>query len=203
MCSATSRLIVERRAAPRILERVIDLARGLKPGDPLDPATTLGPVTTKTQHQKVLSYIAEGRVSRLKLVCGGGKPDAIDHGWFVAPTIFADVPSQSRLWREEIFGPVLCVQTFEREEEAVALANDTEFGLVATVVSEDHERAGRVADAIEAGLVWINSPQTIFVETSWGGFKASGIGRELGPWGLSAYLGVKHVTQWVGGDGRP
>ena len=203
MCSATSRLIVERRAAPRILERVIDLARGLKPGDPLDPATTLGPITTKTQHQKVLSYIAEGRVSRLKLVCGGGKPDAIDHGWFVAPTIFADVPSQSRLWREEIFGPVLCVQTFEREEEAVALANDTEFGLVATVVSEDHERAGRVADAIEAGLVWINSPQTIFVETSWGGFKASGIGRELGPWGLSAYLGVKHVTQWVGGDGRP
>jgi acyl-CoA reductase-like NAD-dependent aldehyde dehydrogenase len=94
-------------------------------------------------------------------------------------------------------------EVLEREEEAVALANDTEFGLVATVVSEDHERAGRVADAIEAGLVWINSPQTIFVETSLGGFKASGIGRELGPWGLSAYLGVKHVTQWVGGDGRP
>jgi betaine-aldehyde dehydrogenase len=203
MCSATSRLIVERRAAERIVERVAELARGLKPGDPLDPATTLGPLTTRAQHDKVLNYIAEGKAGGLKLVSDGSKPADVEHGWFVAPTIFADVPPQSRLWREEIFGPVLCVQTFEREEEAVALANDSEFGLVATVVTEDSERAGRVADAIEAGLVWINSPQTIFVETSWGGVKASGIGRELGPWGLSAYLEVKHVTQWVGRGDKP
>jgi betaine-aldehyde dehydrogenase len=203
MCSATSRLIIERRIAPRILERVVDLARNLVPGDPLDPATTLGPLTTKAQHDKVLNYIAQGKADGLKQVCGGGMPDTGGHGWFVAPTIFADVPRENRLWREEIFGPVLCVQTFEREEEAIALANDSEFGLVATVVSEDRERAGRVADAIEAGLVWINSPQTIFVETSWGGFKASGIGRELGPWGLNAYLEVKHVTQFVGNKGRP
>ena len=86
------------------------------------------------------------------------------------------------------------MQTFEREEEAIALANDCDFGLVATIVSSDSAKAQRVADAVEAGHVWINSPQTIFVETSWGGFKASGIGRELGPWGLSAYLEVKHKT---------
>jgi betaine-aldehyde dehydrogenase len=119
----------------------------------------------------------------------------VERGWFVEPTIFADVPSSSPLWREEIFGPVLSVRTFGSEEEAIGLANDSEFGLVATVVGAGDERTDRVADALEAGHVWINSPQAIFVETSWGGFKSSGIGRELGPWGLSAYLEAKHTTR--------
>jgi betaine-aldehyde dehydrogenase len=194
MCSATSRLVIEKSVAPRILERVVAMARNLKHGDSLDPATTMGPLTTKAQYDKVLEYIARGKALGPRLITGGGKPDGINHGWFLEPTIFVDVPSTSSLWREEIFGPVLCVQTFEREEEAIALANDCDFGLVATIVSGDPKRAERVADTVEAGHVWINSPQTIFVETSWGGFKASGIGRELGPWGLSAYLEVKHKT---------
>jgi betaine-aldehyde dehydrogenase len=105
------------------------------------------------------------------------------------------VPVSNPLWREEIFGPVLSVQTFAKEAEAIALANDNEFGLVATVVGADEDRTNRVADSLEAGHVWINSPQAIFVETSWGGFKASGIGRELGPWGLASYLEVKHTTR--------
>ena len=194
MCSATSRLVIEKSVAPRILERVVALAKNLKHGDSLDPATTMGPLTTKAQYDKVLDYIAKGNALGHRLITGGGKPGGINRGWFLEPTIFVDVPSSSPLWREEIFGPVLCVQTFEREEEAIALANDCEFGLVATIVSSDSAKAQRVADAVEAGHVWINSPQTIFVETSWGGFKASGIGRELGPWGLSAYLEVKHKT---------
>ena len=194
MCSATSRLVIEKSAAPRILDRVVALAKNLKHGDSLDPKTTMGPLTTRAQYDKVLDYIAKGKALGHKLVTGGGKPGGINRGWFLEPTIFADVPASSPLWREEIFGPVLCVQTFQSEEEAIALANDCEFGLVATIVSSDSAKAQRVADAVEAGHVWINSPQTIFVETSWGGFKASGIGRELGPWGLSAYLEVKHKT---------
>jgi betaine-aldehyde dehydrogenase len=194
MCSATSRLVIEKSVAPRILERVVAMAKNLKHGDSLDLATTMGPLTTKAQYDKVLDYIAKGKTLGHRLITGGGKPGGIKRGWFLEPTIFVDVPPSSPLWREEIFGPVLCVQTFEREEEAIALANDCEFGLVATIVSNDSAKAQRVADAVEAGHVWINSPQTIFVETSWGGFKASGIGRELGPWGLSAYLEVKHKT---------
>jgi betaine-aldehyde dehydrogenase len=195
MCSATSRLVIEKSVAPRILERVVAMAKNLKHGDSLDPATTMGPLTTRAQYDKVLEYIAKGKALGHRLITGGGKPGGgINRGWFLEPTIFVDVPSSSPLWREEIFGPVLCVQTFEREEEAIDLANDCDFGLVATIVSRDSAKAQRVADAVEAGHVWINSPQTIFVETSWGGFKASGIGRELGPWGLSAYLEVKHKT---------
>ena len=194
MCSATSRLVIEKSLAPRILDRVLALAKNIKHGDSLDPETTMGPLTTKAQYDKVLEYITKGKALGHRLIAGGGKPDGINRGWFLEPTIFADVPTSSPLWREEIFGPVLCVQTFEREEEAVALANDCDFGLVATIVSADLKRAERMADAVEAGHVWINSPQTIFVETSWGGFKASGIGRELGPRGLSAYLEVKHKT---------
>ena len=194
MCSATSRLVIEKSASARILERVVALAKSLKHGDSLDPETTMGPLTTKAQYDKVLDYIAKGKSLGHRLVTGGGRPDGVNRGWFLEPTIFADVPTSSSLWREEIFGPVLCVQTFEREDEAIALANDCDFGLVATIVSSDPKRCKRVADAVEAGHVWINSPQTIFVETSWGGFKASGIGRELGPWGLSAYLEVKHKT---------
>ena len=128
-----------------------------------------------------MRYIARGKADGLKLLTGGGRPAGSSDGWFVEPTIFADVPGASPLWREEIFGPVLCVRTFASEAEAIALANDSEFGLVATVVGADDERTERVADALEAGHVWVNSPQAIFVETSWGGFKASGIGRELGP----------------------
>lgn len=193
MCSATSRLLVEKSIAPKLIDAIIAGSRALKPGDPLDEGTAIGPITMKAQHDKVLAYIERGKAEGLTLLSGGGKPAGLE-GWFVEPTIFVDVPTTSALWREEIFGPVLCIRTFETEEEAVALANDCDFGLVATVVGGDDERANRVADAIEAGHVWINSPQAIFVQTSWGGFKASGIGRELGPWGMSSYLEVKHVT---------
>ena len=194
MCSATSRLLIEKQIANRLLEKVVAAARALKLGDALDPTTTMGPITTKAQFEKVQNYIAMGKSLGHRLATGGGKPASLNQGWFLEPTIFTNVPTTSPLWREEIFGPVLCVQTFENEAEAIAHANDSDFGLVATIVTHDWQKAQRVANALEAGHVWINSPQTIFMETSWGGFKASGIGRELGPWGLSAYLEVKHKT---------
>jgi betaine-aldehyde dehydrogenase len=198
MCSATSRLLVEKSVAPALLERVVMAARELTMGDPLDATTRMGPLTTRAQFDKVNSYIERGVKEGLRLLIGGGRPKDTARGWFVAPTIFTDVPTDSALWREEIFGPVLCTRTFSSEAEAIDLANDSDFGLVATVATGDAARAERVADALEAGHVWINSPQTIFVETSWGGFKGSGIGRELGPWGLDAYLEVKHKTTRLG-----
>ena len=138
MCSATSRLVIEKSVSTRaFLSASLRMAKNLKHGDSLDPATTMGPLTTKAQYDKVLDYIAKGKALGHRLITGGGKPGGINRGWFLEPTIFVDVPPSSPLWREEIFGPVLCVQTFEREEEAIALANDCDFGLVATIVSSD------------------------------------------------------------------
>jgi betaine-aldehyde dehydrogenase len=115
----------------------------------------------------------------------------------VEPTVFVEVPTNSKLWQEEIFGPVLCVCTFTDEAEALQLANDTPYGLGAAVMSRDEERASRVANALEAGVVWVNCSQPVFTETPFGGVKQSGIGRELGVWGLDNYLNVKQITSYV------
>lgn len=134
--------------------------------------------------------------SGARLLCGG-KPLEHAAGYFIEPTVFAEVPLDSALWREEIFGPVLCVRRVASEAEAVALANDSEFGLVASVVGADQTAAERVADQLQAGLVWINAPQVIFPQAAWGGYKQSSLGRELGPWGLAAFQEVKHVVRAV------
>jgi betaine-aldehyde dehydrogenase len=116
--------------------------------------------------------------------------------------MFVDLPTGSALWREEIFGPVLCVRSFDTEDDAIATANDTEFGLVATVVTRDGTRGERVAAELEAGVVWINTPQLIFPQTSWGGYKKSSIGRELGPFGLAAFQEVKQILSAAPGAVR-
>ena len=131
---------------------------------------------------------------------GGGRPPGLDFGYFVEPTIFADVPVESELWREEVFGPVLAVRTFREEEEAVRLANDSPYGLAAAVMSADLERCRRVARRFRAGIVWINCSQPTFSQAPWGGRKQSGIGRELGEWGLANYLEVKQVTTYESRD---
>ena len=130
-------------------------------------------------------------------MCGGGRPADLPRGYFLQPTVFTDVPLDSALWCEEIFGPVLCVRRFASEQEAIALANDSQFGLVASVVSGDASAAQRVANALQAGLVWINAPQVIFPQAAWGGYKQSSLGRELGPWGLQAFQEIKHVIRAV------
>jgi len=193
MYSATSRLLVEAGAAGAVLERLVEKSRALKVASPFAAGTEMGPLTTEPQYRKVLETFKRADAQRVKRLTGG-KPLTGGEGFFVPPTIYADVPVDNTLWREEVFGPVLAVRTFRSETEAVELANDSAYGLVATVVSGDPDRAERVAAQIDAGHVWINSPQVIFPQSAWGGFKSSGIGRELGPWGLHAYLGVKHVT---------
>jgi len=196
MCSATSRVLVHEAIADTLTERLAATATALRVGDPLAEGTQMGPLASRAQLERVLSYVAAASVEGLKRLAGGERIDR--PGFFMQPTIYADVPSTSRLWREEIFGPVACLRTFTSEAEAIALANDSEFGLVGTVVTRDPARAARVANAIEAGLVWVNMPQLIFPQTAWGGMKRSSIGRELGPWGLAAFQQVKHVVQPVG-----
>jgi len=138
--------------------------------------------------------IEQGIADGARLVTGGGRPaGAPEQGFFIAPTIFTDVPPTSALWRDEIFGPVLCVRVFDMEEEAIELANDSEYGLVATIVTADEARGERVARTLAAGVVWVNTPQLIYPQTSWGGYKRSSIGRELGPFGLAAFQEIKQV----------
>lgn len=194
MCSATSRLLVHEQIYPRLISALVEKTRAIKVASPFDAHCMMGPLSNEVQFNKVQQYFDLAKRSGIECVFGGQVIDELP-GFFVQPTIYVNVPTDSALWNEEIFGPVLCVRTFATSEQAIALANDSQYGLVATVVSEDIERCYRVARQLQAGHIWINSEQMIFAQTSWGGFKASGIGRELGPWGMHAFQGVKHITR--------
>ncbi|KIH84817.1 Aldehyde dehydrogenase [Pseudomonas batumici] len=195
MCSATSRVLVAEEIADEFLLRLTARAEAIRVADPFDPEVEMGALVNQAQYQRVLGHIDRGLSVGARLVCGGGRPPELARGYFLRPTIFTEVPLDSALWREEIFGPVLCVRSFASEAEALALANDSEFGLVASVVSGSDETAQRIANALQAGLVWINAPQVIFPQTAWGGYKQSSLGRELGPWGLQAFQEIKHVIR--------
>ncbi|MEA9979118.1 MULTISPECIES: aldehyde dehydrogenase family protein [unclassified Pseudomonas] len=197
MCSATSRVLVAEELADVFLEKLKARANAIHVADPFDPDVEMGALVNQVQYQRVLSHIAAAISDGAQLVCGGERPAKLPRGYFLRPTLFTGVPLDSALWREEIFGPVLCVRSFTTETEAIALANDSEFGLVASVVSRNIETANRVANALQAGLVWINAPQVIFPQTAWGGYKHSSIGRELGPWGLHAFQEIKHIIRSV------
>ncbi|TVT82039.1 aldehyde dehydrogenase family protein [Pseudomonas sp. H3(2019)] len=197
MCSATSRVLVADELADEFLLRLTARAKAIRVADPFDPEVEMGALVNQAQYQRVQGHIDRGLSAGARLVCGGDRPADLPHGYFLRPTIFTEVPLDSALWCEEIFGPVLCVRSFASEQEAIELANDSQFGLVASVVSGDPLTAERVANALQAGLVWINAPQVIFPQTAWGGYKQSSIGRELGPWGLQAFQEIKHVIRAV------
>jgi len=195
MCSATSRVLVADELADEFLSRLQAKAENIRVADPFADDVEMGALVNRAQYQRVLGHIDKGLQCGARLVCGGERPADLPHGYFIRPTVFTDVPLDSALWNEEIFGPVLCVRRVANETEAIALANDSVFGLVASVVSRDLETAERVANALQVGLVWINAPQVIFPQTAWGGYKQSSIGRELGPWGLAAFQEIKHVIR--------
>ncbi|PRA63981.1 aldehyde dehydrogenase [Pseudomonas sp. MYb187] len=197
MCSATSRVLVAEALYPDFIARLKTRTEMIRVGEPFTGEHEMGPLVNALQYQRVQGHIAAGLESGARLLCGGARPLDLPCGYFISPTVFTDVPLDSALWRQEIFGPVLCVRPVANEAEAVALANDSEFGLVASVISNDLVAAERVANALQAGLVWINAPQVIFPQTAWGGYKQSSIGRELGPWGLSAFQEIKHVVRAV------
>lgn len=197
MCSATSRVLVADELADEFLTRLQARAESIRVADPFAEDVEMGALVNRAQYQRVLGHIERGVQAGAKLLCGGGRPADLPRGYFIRPTVFTEVPLDSALWNEEIFGPVLCVRSFTSEAEAVALANDSEFGLVASVLSGNPEAAERVANALQVGLVWINAPQVIFPQTAWGGYKQSSIGRELGPWGLQVFQEIKHVIRAV------
>ncbi len=197
VCSATSRLIVQDGIASTLLERLKLECERIKIGDPLQDGVLLGPLVSKGQLEKVMGYLECAKTEGLTLLTGGQRPTHLERGCFLEPTIYTDVPTTSALWQEEIFGPVLVSRTFSTEQEALTLANDSEYGLGAAVMSGDLERANRVARALEAGIVWVNCSQPTFVEAPWGGMKRSGIGRELGEWGLDNYFETKQITTYT------
>ena len=195
MCSATSRVLVADSLADEFLQRLTARVDGIRVADPFAEDVEMGALINRAQYQRVLAHIQRGVQDGARLLCGGERPAHLAKGYFIRPTLFTDVPLDSALWQQEIFGPVLCVRRFTTEDEAIALANDSDFGLVASVVSRNGEAAERVANALQAGTVWINAPQLIFAQTAWGGYKQSSIGRELGPWGLAAFQEIKHVIR--------
>ncbi|CAI0398987.1 unnamed protein product [Linum tenue] len=168
--------------------------------DPMEEGCRLGPVVSGGQYEKILKFISTAKSEGATILTGGARPKHLNKGFFIEPTIITDVTTSMQIWREEVFGPVLCVKTFSSEEEAIDLANDTHYGLGAAVISNDEERCDRVSKAFRAGIVWVNCSQPCFCQAPWGGLKRSGFGRELGQWGLDNYLSVKQVTKYISSD---
>ncbi|MBV8489301.1 MAG: aldehyde dehydrogenase family protein [Candidatus Eremiobacteraeota bacterium] len=195
VCSAGSRLVIERSLHDRFIERLVERAKKIRVGDGFDPATEMGPIISPVHCERVESYIKAGVDEGAKLVCGGDRlGGALASGNFIAPTIFDHTTPRMRVVQEEIFGPVLVVQTFEDEAEAIALANDTVYGLAGAVFTQDGAKAQRVIRKLRAGITWINTYHPTYNEAPWGGYKQSGIGRELGTYGYDAYTEVKQIN---------
>ena len=192
VCSAGSRILVERKIYPKFVEAMTEKAKRIKLGAPLERDTKMGPLVSKAQYDRVNSYLDLGK-KEAKVAIGGGRPKQFTKGYYVEPTIFYDVANSARIAREEIFGPVASVIPFDGESEAIRIANDTPYGLAAAVWTRDIYKAFRVVKSLRAGIIWVNHMQPTYVEAPWGGYKQSGFGRELGPWGLEEYLETKQV----------
>lgn len=196
VCAAGSRLLVERKVHDQVVEQLVARAKKLVPGDPFDKSTRLGAVVSKRQQATVLSYVEKGKAEGARLVCGGSAATVNGRGYFVEATVFDAVTPEMTIAREEIFGPVLAVLAFDDLEEGVRLANQSMYGLAAGIWTRDVSKAHAVARAIKAGTVWVNTYNVYDSSAPFGGYKASGFGRDLGREALDGYLETK--TVWVG-----
>jgi aldehyde dehydrogenase (NAD+) len=190
-CCAGSRVFVEEKIYDQFVEKSGVRAQNRTVGDPFDPKTEQGPQVDNAQFDKVMDYIGSGRNEGAKLVCGGERVG--EKGYFIQPTVFADVQDDMKIAKEEIFGPVMSIIPFKSVDEVVQRANRTEYGLAAAVWTRDIKKAHSIADSIRAGTVWVNCYNVLDPRSPFGGFKQSGIGRELGEYGLQQYTEVKSV----------
>ncbi len=191
-CTSSSRLLVQQSVAKEFREKLIARVNNILVGHPLDPATEIGPLIHKTHFDKVMSYMSVAREDGAEIVAGGERIG--DSGWFVQPTLFTNATSGMRISQEEIFGPVLTMLEFDTEAEALEIANDTIYGLAGYLWTENLSRALRFSDAMEAGMIWVNSENNRHLPTPFGGVKASGIGRDGGDWSFEFYMEQKNVA---------
>jgi aldehyde dehydrogenase (NAD+) len=193
-CLSQTRILAPRSRYGEIVDAVATAVRGMKVGDPADPTVQIGPVVSRRQQERVNGYIALGAQEGARAVVGGGTSSPFARGWFVEPTVFADVDNRMRIAREEIFGPVLCVIPYEGQDEAVRIANDSEYGLSGSVWTKDPVRGVEVARGVRTGSYGVNSMATMDLKNPFGGFKGSGIGRECGPEGIEAFCEVQTIV---------
>lgn len=192
-CVAQSRVLVSRNRERELVDALSEAAAKLTVGDPLDAATEIGPLVAERQRDRVEGYIAAGREEGARVTVGGGRPGGLDSGWYVEPTVFAGVDNSMRIAREEIFGPVVSVIPYDDVDDAVAIANDSPYGLSGSVYGADVEAAAEIAGRVRTGTSTVNGFMLEF-GSPFGGFKASGLGRELGPEGLEAYLELQSIS---------
>lgn len=195
-CNAPTRMLVERTVYDKAISTAIATAANVTAGDPMQQGPHIGPVVSEAQYQKIQQMIQVGIEEGARLIAGGlGKPEGFEQGYYVKPTIFADANNNMRVAREEIFGPVLVIIPFDSEEEAIAIANDTDYGLTNYLQTQDREKARRVSRHLRSGMVRVNGIDAS-AAAPFGGYKHSGNGREGGIWGLEDFLEIKHITDW-------
>ncbi len=200
-CTAGSRILAERAVYDSLVSRLASRAERIRVGPPSDPATEIGALVHAEHYERVMSYVRLGVREGARLAAGGSRPPGLASGNYLAATVFADVTPDMRIFREEIFGPVVCVTPFDSEQEAISLANDTRYGLAAYVWTSDLARAHRVAASVEAGMTWVNSHNVRDLRTPFGGIKASGLGREGGQHSIGFYT-QSRIVHVATGDTR-
>src|SRR5699024_447651 len=194
VCSAGSRLLLQREIYDEFLKDLVEITKNIKVGNGFKNSTQMGPLVNQQQLRKVKSYVELGK-EEAKLMCGGNQiiEDGFELGNFFEPTIFSDADPKSRIAQEEVFGPVLTVIPFDTEEEAINIANDSNYGLAAGIFTSDGAKGERVSNELRVGVTWINTFEQNLIEGPWGGYKQSGIGRELGVYALQEYTEVKQM----------
>ncbi|KKI89827.1 betaine-aldehyde dehydrogenase [Bacillus sp. SA1-12] len=196
ICAAGSRILVEEAIFDKFVSRFVERAKQINVGPGDDPSTEMGPVVSQDHMEKVLHYIELGKQEGARIVCGGNRitRNGLEKGYFIEPTVFVDVKPTMKIVQEEIFGPVVVIEKFKDEKEAITLANCTDYGLAGAVFTVDGAKALRVTKKIRAGITWINTFHNTYNEAPWGGYKQSGIGRALGTYGLDVFQEVKQIN---------
>jgi acyl-CoA reductase-like NAD-dependent aldehyde dehydrogenase len=205
MCTAMSRILVEDKIYDRFIADFVEKTKRIKLGDSMDYETQMGPLISGQQRKRVLSYVEKAISCGAKILCGGKIPDspALKKGFFFEPTVFSGVSPKMSIFKEEVFGPVVCINKFSDVNEAIELANNTDFGLAASIWTQDTKKAEALAGKINAGTAWINTYGMFYHELPFGGFKQSGFGKELGREGFLEYARLKNIVTDATKDAKP